>query len=172
MFSGSALNPNERSRSFGGSASYEFSKAFEVAADYKHYKRDIGNADRYGADVKLSFMDNSVRSGLGYHYLRAGKEFAISGTPNASYHELRAYLMHDTKTYFAAIDAIDYIFKDKVYNERSAWEAMASLGYHITPELAISGDFSYGRNPQFTEEIKGLARLTYNMTYDSKGGMK
>jgi hypothetical protein len=166
------INPSEKSRSIGGSASYEFSKAVEVAADFKHFTRDRGNADKYGADVKLSFLNNSVRSGLGYHYLRAGKEFAIPGTPTASYHELRAYVMHDTKTYFAAVDVIDYIFKDKVYNEKSAWEAMASLGYHVTPELAVSGDFSYGRNPEFTQEVKGLARLTYNMTFDSKGGMK
>jgi hypothetical protein len=80
--------------------------------------------------------------------------------------------MHDTKTYFAAVDAIDYIFKERVNNEKSAWEAMASLGYHLTPELAVSGDFSYGRNPDFIEDIKGLVRLTYNMTFDSKGGKK
>jgi hypothetical protein len=172
MFSGAALNPSEKSRSIGGSASYEITKAVEVAADYKHYTRDIGNADRYGADVKLSFLNNSVRSGLGYHYLRAGKDFAIAENANASYHELRAYALHDTNTYFAAIDVLDYIFKEKVYNEKSAWEAMASLGYHLTPGLAISGDFSYGRNSQFTEELKGLARLTYNLTFDSKGGMK
>lgn len=171
-FSQLALNPAERSRSFGGRASYELSKAIELAADYKHYTRDIGNADRYGADVKLSFLKNSVRSGLGYHYLRAGKQFAITGVPSASYHELRAYALHDTRTYFAAVDVLDYIFKDKVYNEKNAWEAMASLGYHLTPKLAVSGDFSYGRNPEFIEEIKGLARVTYNMTFDSKGGMK
>jgi hypothetical protein len=173
-FSESALNPKEKSQSFGGSASYEISKTVEVAADYKHFKRDIGKADRYGADVKLSFLDNTVRSGLAYHYLRAGKEFAIknSGNPSASYHELRAYALHDTKTYFAALDVIDYIFKDKVYNEKSAWEAIASLGYHLTPDLAVSGDVSYGRNPQFIEEFKGLARVTYNMTFDSKGGKK
>jgi hypothetical protein len=171
-FSGAALNPAERSRSLGGSASYEFSKAVGVTADYKHYTRERGNADRFGADVKLSFLDNSVRSGLAYHYLRAGKEFAIGTNPNASYHEVRAYVMHDTKTYFAAIDVLDYIFKEKVYNEKNAWEAIASLGYHLTPALAVSGDFSYGRNPQFIEEIKGLARLTYNMTFDTKGGKK
>ena len=171
-FSQFALNPSERSHSLGGSASYEFSKALEVAADYKHYTREISNADRYGADIRLSFLNNSVRSGLGYHYLRAGKEFAIGDNPSASYHELRAFAMHDTKTYFAAVDVLDYIFKDKVYNEKNAWEALASLGYHITPELAVSGDFSYGRNPQFTEEIKGLVRLTYNMAFDSKGGMR
>lgn len=172
MFSGAALNPSDKSRSIGGSASYEFNKAVEVAADYKHYKRDIGTADRYGADIKFSFLKNSVRSGIGYHYLRAGKEFAIGDNPGASYHELRAYALHDTKTYFAAVDILDYIFKDRVFNERSAWEAMASLGYHLTPELAVSGDFSYGRNPEFVEELKGLARVTYNMTFDSKGGMK
>lgn len=171
-FSQFALNPSERSHSLGGSASYEFSKALEVAADYKHYTREISNADRYGADIRLSFLNNSVRSGLGYHYLRAGKEFAIGDNPSASYHELRAFALHDTKTYFAAVDVLDFIFKDKVYNEKNAWEAMASLGYHLTPELAVSGDFSYGRNPQFTEEIKGLVRLTYNMAFDSKGGMR
>jgi len=171
-FSQLALNPSDRSRSLGGSASYEIGKAVEIAADYKHYTREFGNADRYGADIRLSFLDNSVRSGVGYHYLRAGKEFAIAGNPSASHHELRAYALHDTKTYFAAVDVIDYIFKEKIANEKSAWEAIASLGYHITPDLAVSGDFSYGRNPQFTEEIKGLVRLTYNMAFDSKGGKK
>lgn len=165
-------NLNEKSRSVGGSASYEITRAVEVAADYKHYKREIGTADRYGADVRLSLLDNSVRSGLGYHYLRAGGAFAVPGIPSASYHELRAYALHDTKTYFASVDLLDYIFKDRVFNEKSAWEAIASLGYHLTPALAVSGDFSYGRNPQFTEEIRGLARVTYNMTFDSKGGMK
>jgi hypothetical protein len=173
LFSGAALDPAERSRSLGGSASYGISKAVEVAADYKRYTRGIGNADRYGADIKLSFLDNTVRSGLAYHYLRAGKEFAISGTPSASYHELRGYVMHDTKTYFAAVDVIGFIFKEKVFDEKAAWEAMASLGYHLTPALAVSGDFSYGRNPQFTEEAKGLVRLTYNnMFFESKGGKK
>ena len=171
-FSKLALNPAERSRSLGGRASYEFSKAVELTADYKRYTREFGNADRYGADLKLTFLNNSVRSGLGYHYLRAGEKFAIAGIPSASYHELRVYTLHDTKTYFASVDLLDYIFKDKVYNEKSAWEAMASVGYHLTPELAVSGDMSYGRNPQFTEEIKGLVRVTYNMSIDSKGGMK
>jgi len=171
-FSQFALNPTERSRTLGGSASYEINKAIELAADYKHYTREVGNADRFGGDVKFSFLENSVRSGLGYHYLRAGKEFAISGTPTASFHELRGYALHDSRTYFAAVDVIGFLFKDKVYNEKAAWEGTLSLGYHITPELAASGDVSYGRNPQFVEETKGLVRLTYNMAFDSKGGKK
>jgi hypothetical protein len=180
MFSKSRLNPNELSRSIGGSISYEFAKSFEVAADYKHYTRNKvnsdteggGNADRFGGEAKFSFLDHSARAGLAYHYLRASDGFAIKGTPSASYHEVRGYAMHDTKSYFAAVDAIGYIFNKDIYNEGSAWETMLSLGYHITPNLALSGDISYGRNPQFTEELKGLVRLTYNMTLDCKGGKK
>ncbi|KAB0667243.1 hypothetical protein F6V25_00650 [Oryzomonas japonica] len=172
MFSGAALNPADKSRSLGGSASYDIAKNVELAADYKHYTRELGNADRYGINGRFGFLNNTVRTGIGYHYLRAGSGFAIGTTPSASYHELHAFALHDSATYFAALDGIDYIFKDKVYNEKSAWEGTASLGYHITPALALSGDVSYGRNPQFTEEIKGLVRLTYTTTFDSKRGKK
>lgn len=166
------FNPNDKSRSTGAAASYEISKGVELSADYKHYTRELGNADRFGGNARLSFLNNALRCGLGYHYLRASSGFAINGTPSASYHELRGYAMHDTKGYFAALDLLGYIFKEKVFNESAAWEALGSLGYHITPALALSGDVSYGRNPEFDEEFKGLLRLTYNMTFTALGGKK
>jgi hypothetical protein len=171
-FTPAAIDPNTRSHSLGGKASYAINRNVEIVGDYKHYTRESGNADRYGGDLKFSFRDNSIRSGIGYHYLRAGKQFAPAGYTSGSYHDIRAYIMLDSKTYFASLDGVGYIFKDKIYNEQAAWEGTVSLGYHITPNLAASGDFSYGRNPQFTEEIRGLVRLTYNMAIDSKGGMK
>ncbi|MDD2897319.1 MAG: hypothetical protein PHI31_01270 [Desulfuromonadaceae bacterium] len=172
MFSAAALNPNDKSTSIGLSGSYEVNKNLEVAGDYKHYKREFGSANRFGGDVRVKYNDNSIRGGIGYHYLDAGEGFAIGTNPSASYHELRCFIMRDSKSYFTAIDLLGDIFKDKIYNETSAWEAIASLGYHITPALALSGDFSYGRNPQFTEEAKALLRLTYNMTYPGIGGKK
>lgn len=168
--SATAPDHSEKSRSVGGMASYSIIKSFEISTDYKHYTRDIGNADRYGANAGFSFQGNSMRNGIGYHYLRASEGFDISGYQgSASFHELRGYSMLDTKTFFASVDLIGYFFKEKIYNEMSAWEAAASLGYHLTPALAVSGDVSHGRNPQFTEETKGLLRLTYNMTYVGKG---
>lgn len=172
MFSAALLNPNDKSSSLGLSASYEVSKNLELAADYKHYNREFGDADRYGGEARVNFKERTIRGGLGYHYLDAGKGFAIGTNPSASYHELRCYAMHDTKSYFAAVDLLGDFFKDKIYNKSSAWEAAASLGYHFTPALALSGDLSYGRNPQFTEEVKALLRLTYNMTYTGIGGKK
>lgn len=172
MFSAALLNPNDRSRSVGLSASYEINPKLEASADYKHYSREFGSADRFGGNIRVKYDENSIRGGIAYHYLNAGDGFAIGSNPSASYHELRGYLMHDSKSYFAAIDLLGDFFKDKIYNESAAWEAATSLGYHITPAVALSGDVSYGRNPQFTEEVKALLRLTYNMTYPGTGGKK
>jgi hypothetical protein len=172
MFSGAARNPGDKATTTGIAATYSLTKTTELSLDYNHYKREVGSADRYGGDLKLSFLDNTVKSGIGYHYLDAGPEFAISGTTSGSYQNLRAYIMHDTKGYFAAIEGIGYFFKEKINNEKNAIEGSLSLGYHLTPALALSGDISYGQNPDFKDETKGLVRLTYNMTFDSIGGKK
>jgi hypothetical protein len=172
MFSAAALNPNDKSSSVGLGSSYDIDKNVTLAADFKHYTREFGSAYRIGGEIRLGYKDNSIRGGVGYHYLDAGQGFAIGANPSASYHELRCFTMHDTKDYFSALDILGYFFKEKIYNESSAWEAVASLGYHITPALALSGDFSYGRNPQFTEETKALLRLTYNTTFKGAGGNK
>lgn len=172
MFSAPLINPDDKSRSTGVTVAYGPAKPVTVSMAYKHYDREAGNADRYGGDMKLSFLNNSVRSGLGYFYLQADKEFAITGTTAASYHNLRIYVLHDTKSYFASVDAIGQFFKEKINNEKKSYEAYLSLGIHLTPYLALSGDISYGKNPQYQDETKGLIRLTYNATYASTGGKK
>ena len=172
MFSAANLNSSDKSSSAGVSASYEINKNLEVAGDYKHFTREFGSADRMGGDVRVNYKDNTIRGGFGYHYLNAGEGFAKYQVTPSSYHELRCFAMHDTKSYFAAVDLLGDFFKEKVYNQNSAWEATTTVGYHFTPALALSGDLSYGRNPQFTEEAKALLRLTYNMTYTGIGGKK
>lgn len=171
-FSTTVLNPNDKSSSTGLSGSYEINKNLELALDYKHYTREFGSADRFGGETRVNYKDNTIRGGIGYHYLNAGEGFAVGTNPSASYHELRCYVMRDTKSYFAAIDLLGNFFREKIYGENSALEANTSIGYHFTPAIALSGDLSYGRNPQFTEEAKALLRLTYNMTYTGNGGKK
>lgn len=171
-FSASALKPTDNSSSAGGIASYSVNKNLELAADYKKYTREFGTAARYGFDTRFKFNDNSIRGGIGYHYLNAGQGFAITPYTSASYHELHCYLMQDTRSYFASIDLLGDFFKENIYNQSRALEVTTSLGYHLTPALALSGDFSYGRNPQFTEEARALLRLTYNMTFTGSGGKK
>jgi len=174
LFARMLKNLSQDSRAIGGSATYTVAKNAELSADYKHYNRDVGSADRFGGELRGTLLDNSVRSGFGYHYLRANPEFAITGaSTSGSYHEVRGYVMRDTKSYFAAGDLIAYIFNEPVFNKDSAWEAIGSVGYHLSPALALSGDLSYGQNPQYDDELRGLVRLTYNMNMTTgKGGTK
>ena len=167
-------NLNQQSRSFGGSASYSLDGKTELLADLKHYTRDIGKADRFGGEVRYTLPDGQLRAGLGYHYLRSSPEFAIipSSSASGSFQELRLFGMRDTKSYFASLDLIDYLFKKEIDNKESAFEMAGSLGYHLTPSLALSGDLSYGSNPQYNDELKGLLRLTYTTKIDAKGDTK
>ena len=172
LFSNMLNTLSQQSRVIGGSATYTLN-TLELSGDFKDYKRDIGKADRFGGELRGNFPDSLVRAGLGYHYLRASSNFAVLpiDTESGSFHEVRGWVMRDTKTYFASLDAISYIFKKQVEGKDSAWEGAGSLGYHLNPELAVSGDLSYGQNPQFNNEVKGMVRLTYNMT-TGKGATK
>jgi hypothetical protein len=166
-------NLGQESRALGASATYTLNKNDELSADYKHYSRDIGKADRFGGELRGNFAESSVRSGFGYHYLRSSSDFAIVPVANASgsFHEIRGYVMRDTKSYFASVDLIGYLFRKQVESRDGAWEAQGSIGYHLNPDLAVSADLSYGQNPQYNDELRGLIRLTYNMT-TGKGGTK
>jgi len=167
-------NLNAQSRTFGASASYNLNDQVDISLDTKHYTRDIGKADRFGADLRYTLPDARLRAGLSYHYLLTSPEFAIipSSSASGSFYEMRGYAMRDTKNYFASLDIIDYIFKKDVEGRGYALEATGSLGYHLTPSLALSGDLSYGSNPQYANELKGLFRLSYAMKIAGKGDSK
>ncbi|HEY6839332.1 MAG TPA: hypothetical protein VI389_11355 [Geobacteraceae bacterium] len=151
---------------YGASATYAVAKAAEVMADYRHYRRDtLGGSDRFGGELRLTFLDNKVRGGASYHRLEGA-----SGIN--SFHELRGYVLYDDKKYAASIDAIEHLYKDNIYGRKSAYEIAGSIGYHVMTNLALSGDLSYGQNPQQNDELKGLVRLTFNYSTASKGAGK
>lgn len=163
----------EKNRAYGLSAVYNLNKNADLSGDFKYYNRDIGDADRFGGDLRLNFPEKSVRAGAGYHYLRASSVFAVLPIPSnsGSYHELRGWAMRDTSTYFASFDLINQIFKKEVEGKDAAWQGTATVGYHLSPDFSLSGDLTYGQNAQYNDELKGLIRLTYNKS-TGKGGLK
>jgi hypothetical protein len=171
-FTGGPMDPGDKSRTIGGSASLEVAAGVTISADYKNYRREFGTADRFGGDIRLNIPKSPVNGGIGFHIVDAGSDFAIGSNTSGSYDEVRAYLMHTAVDHFVALDGIGYFFKDPVDGEDVAWETKLSVGYHFTPALILSGDVSYGRNPQYQDETKGLIRLTYNLTSAPQGGKK
>lgn len=164
----SLFNPEtgDKIRSYGISATWIIARPVEVTADYKryNYQRDgHGNAARYGGEARLLLLDNKVRAGLSYH--RTDNE--ASGVN--SYHEVRGYGLYNAGRYFASADLIVHFYDDTIYSKDTAYELAASAGYRIMPNLTLSGDLSYGENPRLTTEVRGLVKLTYNFTSESKG---
>jgi hypothetical protein len=170
----SLFNPDNDGelKSYGGGASWTIAAPVELLADYRHYRRtgDLrpdrnGDSDRYGGDVRVTLSDRKVRSGLSYHRSDGASGFN-------SYHEVRGFGLYDAARYVTSLDAIGQFFKESVFGRKEAFEVIASAGYRIVPELLLSGDVGYGRNPQFDDEVRGVVRLTYNYSYASKGAKK
>lgn len=178
----SLFNPSttDKFRKFGGMVIITPDKNLELSADFHHYTRnqqliptttpgvfyrDYGTSNRYGVDVRISFAENKGRTGFSFHRMDG---------PNQSlcYNELRGYTMYDAHTYVLSFDAIGQFYKQSINNTRTAYELLASAGYRFTPSLLLSGDVSYGQNPDYDNEVKGLVKLVYNFTSDSKGAHK
>lgn len=164
----SLFNPEtgDKIRSYGISATWIVAKPVEVSADYKRYnyhREGHGNANRYGGEVRLVLFDNKVRTGLSYHR----NDNQAPGVN--SYHEVRGYGLYNAGRYFASADFITHLYDNTIYSKDTAYEVSASAGYRFMPNLALSGDLSYGENPRLTSEVRGVVKLTYNFTSESKG---
>lgn len=170
----SLFNPDNGGelKSYGGEVTWNAAPPVEVVADYRRYNRSSnvatdnnGNSHRYGGEMRLTLLDKKVRSGLSYHRSDGATGFN-------SYHEVRGYGFHDGGRYFASLDAITQFFKNSIFSKKEAFEVIASAGMRILPELALSGDISYGQNPRLTDELRGVLRVTYNYASTGKGAKK
>ena len=170
----SLFNPDDGGelKSYGGGVTWVVASPVEVNADYRRYNRNgsvstdsNGNSDRYGGEVRLALLDKKFRSGLSYHRSDGASSFN-------SYDEVRGYGLYDAARYVTSLDVITQFYRNTIFGKSAAFEVIGSAGYRILPELAFSGEISYGQNPRLTEEVRGLLRLTYNYAYASKGAKK
>lgn len=156
----SLFNPDtgDQVKYYGGSVTYAIAKPVEVTASYRHYDRQLtGKSDRYGADARITMMDGGIRAGLSYYRLEAA-------TGINSYHETRGYLLYDKTPYVASLDLISDFYDQSIFGKKTAFEVLASAGYRFLENLTLSGDMSYGQNPRYNDEVKGLVRLTFAYT--------
>jgi hypothetical protein len=171
---------NDKFRRYGGMVTVTPYKNLELSADFHHYTRnqkwvplveggfyrEYGNSNRYGVDVRMNFVENKARTGFSIH--------RVDG-PNSSlsYNELRGYAMYDAHAYVISFDAIGQFYDAAAINTTStAYELLLSAGYRFTPHLLLSGDISYGQNPEYSTEVKGLVKLVYNFTSAGKESQK
>lgn len=165
-------------RGYGGSVVWGSAASLQVTVDYRNTKRDeYGEAHRYGGDIRWSALDSKLRTGFGFHRVAADDILkADSGVPTygLSHREVRAWVMYESGRYSASLDGIHQHFDDKndpyLSGVTSQYEWIGSLGAQITPAVKISGDLSYGANPLFKKEVRGLLRAEYRFPMARKGG--
>jgi hypothetical protein len=172
----SLFNPTEsdRFRKYGGLVTVSATKNIELSADYHRYNRKAtGNSNRYGVDLRGHFAENKVRTGLSYHYVDGAPAAPVAGvTPATDYQEVRGYAMYDAHAYVISMDGIADFYNEKVNGRDTSYEILASAGYRFLPNLLLSSDVSYARNPEYDSEVKGLMKLVYTFTSDAKGAQK
>jgi hypothetical protein len=173
-------NALDSSRSYGGSVTLVVAKPLSITADYTHIHRDtVGGSDRYGAEARLSFTAAKVQAGASYHRLDAPDittALVVLPSYDLSFHEVRGWVRYDPGRYFASVDAIGHFFDDRnnpnLNGKKTSYQVTASGGFRIADMVTVSGDVSYGENPQYTEEFKGLVRVNFAYAMTSKGGKK
>jgi hypothetical protein len=168
----SLFNPNNGGelKSYGLGVTVVPITLLEATVDYRHFDRssDVstdsnGSSNRYGVEARVTMLDKKLRAGAAYHRADGASNFN-------SYDELRGFCLYDVSRYVGSVDVIGQFYKNSISTKKEAFELIASAGYRILPELALSGDISYGQNPQFNDELRGVLRLTYN--YNSAAASK
>ena len=170
---------NDKTTNYGGGIVIATGTPFSLAADYRHSKRDsYGTTNRFGGEVRYA-AEKLFSGGIGYHRVESDAAPVIGPTTplyDPSYHEARAWLLLDSGTYSASLNAIGNFYSDSTHpdlnGQKTLYEICASAGFRPAPYLKISGDVSYGETAFHTSEVKGLVRVEFNTSADSKGGSK
>lgn len=171
---------NDKHRGLGGSLTVGDNQAFSLVADYRKTRRETyGDASRFGGEVRWGSSALKLQSGAGYHRVTAADVLLVGAQIpfyGLSHHEVRIWLLHDGGTYAVSLDGIQHRYDDKnnpnLNGRTSVYEFVASLGYRPTSTLNISGDVSYGADPQFQKEVRGLLRVEFRFGLGGQGGGK
>lgn len=170
----------EKYKAHSGLFSFGISGPLQVNVDYRKARRE-GNGDstRAGAEFRMTSERLKLKSGLAYHRVTASDVPLTGGTVafySLSHSEARLWLMHDGGRYFLSFDAVSYAFDDEnnpmLNGEPKSYLGVASLGFRPGKSVTISGDVSYGMNPLYKKEVRGLLRLDFRFGVGTKGGGK
>lgn len=168
----SLFNPNsgDRITSYGGTATYTLFPFIDLKADYRYSLRS-GRADssRVGGGVVLKLADSRVRSGVTWHRTDVGAStVAPEGFRVVSFNEIRGFILYDNAVYSASLDTIVDLYDRSIHGKDLGYELAGSLGYRLMPNIKLSCDLSMADNPQFSNEIKGVARLVFSQSIAEK----
>lgn len=170
----------EKYKAHSGMLSFGVGGTFQFTADYRRAQREAsGESTRTGAEIRIIPENLKLKSGLAYHRITATDIPLVGGAVpfySLSHHEARLWLLHDGGAYYLSLDAVGYTFDDRnnpiLNGEPKSYLGVASAGFRPTGGLTISGDVSYGMNPLYKKEVRGLLKIDFRFGFGSTGGGK
>lgn len=168
----SLFNPNsgDKVTSYGGSATYALFPFLDLSTDYRYSLRS-GRTDssRVGVGVAMKFAENMIRSGISWHRSDVGEATLLpDGFRVVSFNEVRGFIVFDNTVYSASIDTIADVYDRPIHGKEVGYELSGSLGYRLMPNVKLSCDLSMADNPQYSNEIRGVARLVFSHAISEK----
>lgn len=152
----------------------------QLSLEVRQTRRE-GNGDstRVGAEFRGSSEALKLKSGVAYHRVTATDVPLAGGTVafySLAHHEARVWVARDTGRFLVSLDVLAYRFDDAeapvLHGEPNAYLGVASAGWRPKETLTVSADLSYGINPLYEKEVRGLLRLEYRFTGSTKRGAK
>jgi hypothetical protein len=170
----------EKYKAHAGLLSFGVGGTFQFTADYRRAQREAsGESTRAGAEIRIIPEKLKLKTGLAYHRITASDIPLVGGIVpfySLAHHEARLWLLHDGGRYYLSLDAVGYAFDDRnnpiLNGEPRSYLGVASLGFRPTGGLTLSGDVSYGMNPLYKKEVRGLLKIDFRFGFGSAGGGK
>ena len=164
---GGIIDPNEKMLTLGGSVAYTPTKQLTLVADYKNYAYKIaGDANYYGGKMTFSLPESFV-AGAAVHRMDGS-------TDKLRYSEYRTFASKRFQKVGLSVDFIDVHYDSPYNGVRNSYTVAGAASYEFMPGLKLAADIDYSKNPDFSNEVAGLIKLSYafNITPGSEGKAK
>ena len=153
-FTNGILDPNEKVLTLGGSVDFTPIKHLTLSLDCKHRDYEVaGEADYFGGKAAFS-LPQSFSTGFAMHRMD-GKQDRLK------YDEYHVYASKKIGKADVTADYFTVFYDQAINGVRNAYAVTAAAGYELTEELRLAADVDFGRNPDFSNEVKGFFKVTY-----------
>lgn len=153
---------DEKLQKIGGELSVDVGMGFTLAGQYTSYTYDVaGAANAFSAD--LGWAGSGFTAGGGYRKVHGDEA-------ENQYQEFRAHASAPVGPLGVSLSGQYLKFAEAIDGEDTALTAALDLSYPASPALEFSASVEYGKNPEYSREVKGLLTVLWRYDASMKNG--
>lgn len=126
------------------------------AKSIEHDRSDPGDATRANLGLRYAYNEKKDVAGLSAAVVSADRD-------ENEYQEYRGFATYTPGVWRFTLDALTHQYKKAINGVKDAYQVVGSAGWQVLPNLKVSGDVTYTRSPQFSEDFAGLVRASLDL---------